>query len=284
MKAAKSPWLWTFSETYSCHFQDEVPSGFFDKTLVVIHPMMAYYRQKIDGREVPVKRTITGVTDDDTKDATLVKTFKDMAIKIILQASSNPVHEVHEFTDCCASQYKGKHSFLDISERSHPKVVRNYFETSHGKSVCDQLGAIVKQSCYKAVVSGTTIIENARDLFNFRTSKVTVSKTFKPGDLSLSKHKFVFVDRITKREKTDVNTVGGTRKLHAVKQEKRHMINVKSLSCCCRCHCGQVCSNIEFVSSWECRDVGFVSATQSTLNHISILQLIHYSTYLWSQD
>ena len=44
-----------------------------------------------------------------------------------------------------AAQYKGgKKSFADISLRSQPSVCRHFFETSHGKNICDGLGDIVK--------------------------------------------------------------------------------------------------------------------------------------------
>jgi len=32
-----------FSENYSCVFQSDVQSGFFDRNQVTVHPMMCYY-------------------------------------------------------------------------------------------------------------------------------------------------------------------------------------------------------------------------------------------------
>ena len=50
------------------------------------------------------------------------------------------------------SQIQREMAFADISLRKRPPVTHNYFETSHGKNVCDGLGATVKNACYRAVV------------------------------------------------------------------------------------------------------------------------------------
>ena len=41
-----------YSENYSCHFQHEVQSAFFEPTQVTIHPMMLYYKKKIQDQDV----------------------------------------------------------------------------------------------------------------------------------------------------------------------------------------------------------------------------------------
>lgn len=51
--------------------------------------------------------------------------------------------------------------------RKKPTVIRNYFETSHGKNVCDGLGATVKNACYHAILSNRKVIGNADDVYKF---------------------------------------------------------------------------------------------------------------------
>ena len=41
------------------------------------------------------------------------------------------------------------------------------FETSHGKSVCDGLGAVVKNACAKAVLTEKAVISDAKPLLKF---------------------------------------------------------------------------------------------------------------------
>ena len=144
-----------FSENYGCLFQSEVQSGFFDRNQVTIHPMMVYYKVKEEdgAREALVKHAIIGISKDNKHDADAVLEFEKRAIDIVERDSGMQVKEIHQWTDGCAAQYKGKKSFADISLRNQPSVCRNFFETSHGKNVCDGLGAIVKNSCYQAVIS-----------------------------------------------------------------------------------------------------------------------------------
>lgn len=76
-------------------------------------------------------------------------------------------------------------------------MVRNFYETSHGKSVCDGLGAIVKNSCYQAVLSRKEIIKNANDLFEFCQKKLKINGKFmigKDGMKYFSKREFIFIN------------------------------------------------------------------------------------------
>lgn len=151
-----------FSENYSCVFQNEVQSRFFDRTQVVIHPMMLYYTVGV----IAVKHAIIGITEEVTKDVDTVQAFEEVAISKFHEMNED-LTEVHEWTDGCAAQYKGKRSFRNISQRKSPLIIRNFFETSHGKSVCDGLGAIVKNSCSKAVLSEKAVICNAKSLYDY---------------------------------------------------------------------------------------------------------------------
>ena len=44
---------------------------------------------------------------------------------------------VYEWTNGSAAQYKARVSFADISCETELTIYRNFFETSHGKNVCD---------------------------------------------------------------------------------------------------------------------------------------------------
>ena len=80
-----------FSENYKCLFQNEVQSAFFDQTLVTIHPIMCYYRQKVEDL---FKYSITCITDDLKYDSTLVKVFEDRSFAIIEeQQRFDPIYQ-----------------------------------------------------------------------------------------------------------------------------------------------------------------------------------------------
>ncbi len=102
--------------------------------------MMVYYRKDVS----LIKHAIIVISDDPIHDAKGVKRFEALAVDLIEKSLVNKLEAVHCFSDGCAAQYNGKTALLHISE--YPITLQhNYFETSHDKSVCDGLGAIVKK-------------------------------------------------------------------------------------------------------------------------------------------
>ncbi len=249
-----------FAESYTCRFQGEVQSAFFDQNQVVLHPMMAYYKQTTDDGSLLVKHAIIGVTDDSHKDAFGVKAFEDAAVELIQRDMGRPPTHLHEFTDGCASQYEGKSAFYDISvSPSTVYVTRNFYETSHGKSVCDGLGAVVKGSFYQAVISGNEIICNATELFKYCEKKLQVPPPGKlvstpDGSKHVIKKEFILVRKENiKRSRPTVNVVKGTRQFHSVRNTRQplHLLT-RQLSCYCDgCRADHPeCDNSSYVDNW----------------------------------
>ena len=199
-----------YSENYSCRFQHEVESAFFEPTQVTIHPMMLYYRKKIQDQLITVKHAVIGVSNDSRHDSHGVKVFEEKALNIALKEVPS-LKAVHQWTDGAASQYKGKTSFAEISSQ-HLRLTRNFFETSHGKSVCDGLGAIVKTACFRAVLSEKAVISDATALSTF--CKAHLEHDFKvSGSQEYSKREYVVVDKdqvIRNRPEAEAKTIKGT--------------------------------------------------------------------------
>jgi hypothetical protein len=242
-----------FSENYGCVFQSEVQSGFFDRNQVTVHPMMAYYKVIEEGEEErTVKHAIIGISEDNKHDADAVVEFENKALEIV--SKEIDITEVHEWTDGCAAQYKGKKSFADISLRRGTKIYRNYFETSHGKNVCDGLGAIVKNSCYQAVISSRKVIGNAQDVYDHCEQKLTTVKADE-DERTISKRQFILVSGIKRdRPETQVDTMKGTRKIHAVRNTGHdYKLQTRKLSCyCLNCsdNSGE-CNHVDYCHEWE---------------------------------
>ena len=82
---------------------------------------------------------------------------------------------MHEFTDGCASQYKSRHCFGNLSFGKVDfgyEIIRNYFETSHAKGVQYAAGGSIKNQADYAVARGKEIIQNAHDLYDFSQTNV----------------------------------------------------------------------------------------------------------------
>ena len=265
-----------YAESYQCVFREEVQSAFFDPNSVTIHPMMAYYRMP-NGQMM--KHAIIGVSDVDSKDATGVIGFENTALGI-LKDHIPDLKAVHEFTDGCAAQYKGRNSFCDISNRTNIKLDRNYFETSHGKSVCDGLGSTVKNSAYWAVVSGKAVISTAKDFFTFCRENLTKPpKEVNQGTSSYISHReFIFTEKDLAFKRPDVKPIKGTRALHAVTNtQEPHKIMKRNLSCFCPpCMSDEgemECVSRQYVEPWVAHKVE-LKKHPSLLNHqlVSLLK------------
>lgn len=240
-----------FAENYKCSFQNEVQSAYFDQNLVTIHPFMNYYRKKIDDKEILVKHTIIGISNDFKHDSNLVRVFEDKAMGIIMKKID--VESVKQWTDGCAAQYKSKVGFSYLSQRKY-KLSRIFFETSHGKNVCDGLGAIVKNSCYRAMLTGK-VIGNASDMFNHCNQTLAHELLINEKDNTGTIREFIYISKneVDRTHIPDVSTLVGTRKLHSIRNTGTPLtVESRNLSCfCVGCLSASQCENIDYVESWK---------------------------------
>ena len=155
--------------------------------------------------------------------------------------------------------------FLEISETELP-MERSFFETSCGKNVCDGLGAIVKNSCFYAMLTGK-VIANAHEVYAY--SQEMLSHGDKGSSpMTVSRNNFIFAEKVSIiRSPSSLMNLTGTRKLHAVRNtDRKNILETRNLSCFCdSCTTGQgECSNREYVQLWEERKLKFTKETDSS--------------------
>jgi hypothetical protein len=112
--------------------------------------MMIYYKIKEEegeNKETLVKHAIVGISEDNKHDADAVLEFEKQALDIVSKDIHIQIKEIHQWTDGCAAQYKGKKSIADISLRNKPSVCRfDFFRPVMVKTFVTVLGAIVKKT------------------------------------------------------------------------------------------------------------------------------------------
>ena len=148
---------------------------------------------------------------------------------------------------------------------SHIPVIRNYFETSHGKGVCDGLGAVVKNACFRAVISGKTVIGDALSLYSFAHTKFAHGPTSK--DKLISKWDVVYVnDACHDRPHVEADVMKGCRKFHSVSSTGNdYQIKTRCLTCYCDgCMNDNECKNKEWVGPWDTRNMTLKAAAEKT--------------------
>ena len=230
-----------FAEDYIISHQDQPQNAYWDQDHVTIHPVFAAYKHKTS--DALIKHSFICISDDNKHDHHAVHAFKSMVLKSLQDEGVN-ITAVVEFTDGAASQYKGKGAFADIaySEKDFGFTVERVFsETSHGKGICDGLGAIVKHNTTRAVLQRQTVINGPYDMFKFAKEKLEdVGRSTYDSRSSLyqnSKRTFLWVPSSEiQRERPErmIKTVQGTRKLHAISSTgSLSKLKVRDLACFC---------------------------------------------------
>ena len=187
-------------------------------------------------------------------------------------------------------------AFAILSQRALKgdlKARRNYFETSHGKSVCDGLGAIVKNSAHQAVVSGRKIIASAADLYKHCLESLSHETKSTKNEKEMSIRDFMYLERSSLQrviEGTDVQTLKGTRKIHVTEGSgMKYGLLTRELSCYCpSCITGTAgCDN---VPPWETRQLEPVAAENAVptciiftkyIKSIYIQTISNFRSFLW---
>ncbi len=129
-------------------------------------------------------------------------------------------------------------------------------------------------------VMGHNIIGNAADMYKFCCTKVAQEPkpVVKPGqEPYISIREFVFVDgNDVQRDRSiraDVQTLVGTRKLHAVQTTSTTLkLLTRNLSCYCPfCAMGDSskCSNREFIGPWEARHMRLSSTVKAPVGKVT---------------
>lgn len=252
-----------FAENYSCGIQDEVQAYHWSQAQVTIHPTMAYINASLEVSPEPTHtEAVFIITDDPKHDAAAVETFMKVTNTHLKQKYD--LQAVTQFSDCCAAQYRGKTSFADASftKQDHDlDLTRHYFESSHGKSAADGLGAIVKHNATAAVTRRQVKIRNAEEFHQYCISNLqqvgqSVFQSRTEAYKQASRAFFFVASSDIKRNRPDreVAPVKGTMKVHSVAPTGvPYNIRIRELSCfCTHCRFGQgLCDNEGLVGGWE---------------------------------
>ncbi|XP_064653111.1 uncharacterized protein LOC135503466 [Lineus longissimus] len=235
-----------------------------DKPQATIHPVMAFINKGNDHRPFTHKAALIFISDEKKHDADAVATYMSIAYPYLRKEYG--VTHVEEFSDCCAAQYRCGKSFADFSFYEHDfavSVQHNYFESSHGKSSADGLGAVVKHRATVAVTRRQATIRNAEELYQFCVTNFSdVGQSCFPAErkkYTSSARKFFYVkkeDKEHQRPSRAVKSVPGTMKIHCLKPTGQpYQIETRILLCFCQtCAINPavgVCDNREYVGEWK---------------------------------
>ena len=179
-----------FAENYTFLVQDAAQSFHWNNEQATLHPIVVYHK---DVNNELAHTSYIYISDVLKHDHTAVHTMMSDLVPNLKDTLPHPLHKVHYFTDGCAGQYKSYKALNNLIYHKQDfgvDAVWHYFATSHGKSACDGIGAVVKYQARRASlqrVSSNQIL-TARDLFNFSKESITKVNTLWLDGSEVSKH------------------------------------------------------------------------------------------------
>ncbi|XP_070532795.1 uncharacterized protein [Ptychodera flava] len=227
-----------FGENYNCHFQDEAQSAHWSYQQATIHPIVAYYRCQESECDKTVRESCMFVSSDTKHDYHAVQHFLVLAVEYLRSKGIEIEHQVH-FSDGSPTQYKSKVPFCDASHGSTDfgcTVEKHFFGSRHGKGPCDGEIGVLKKRAVTAVKSRQVIIANAEDLYEYGKDHLSLPKEENSHDHKRRKFFFVGADVIdrSRKERTDVKAIPGTRSLHCFKGIQPYVVATRERSCFCQ--------------------------------------------------
>ena len=235
-----------FAENYSCKGERMTQSSYWNPTQVTLHPVVVYYRDATDGE---VKhRTLIYISSQNKHNATMVIAIIKslMLVDIVDIIKDQKITHCNYVTDGPSSQYRNRFQAFIVSIHKEAFGITcswHFFETGHGKCVCDGVGGVMKRTADQATKHGE-MITNGAEFFSWaETIKSKMSFVY------ISKAAYLVSEKDMKGLELALKPIPGTMDLHCMKPDEGKLgsINYMTISCTCddcRGNKLHVCSNV----------------------------------------
>ncbi|XP_070549829.1 uncharacterized protein [Ptychodera flava] len=207
-----------FAQNYNCINQDEIQSAHWTNVQVTLHPIVTFYNCTNCTTDHTIQEALVFISDDLTHDTHAVQHFITLANSHLSEHRDVTIEKQIQFSDGCASQYKSKGAFCDLSycrSENGFAVERHFFGSQHGKGPCDGDAGTVKTTVRQALVAHKVVVGNGKQIYSFCHEKLT-----KDG-LCTNRQSFLLVPNdVIERNRLTRNvtkSVQGTRQLLAVR-------------------------------------------------------------------
>lgn len=215
-----------FSENYTCTSYEEVQSAFWNKSMVTIHPMVAYYRNTANQL---LHKSFAIISDELSHNASAVLAFIQHIIPILKELIPDMIF-IHYISDSPTSQYRNKYMFnviADHQSRFQIGASWQYFEAGHGKGPCDGVGAVAKRMADNAVKREKHVIQDAKGFFQWASTST-----------SSIQYEWVGREKIAQSDneikQMNLQPIKGTMGLHAIFALSDSLVATRKGSCFCQ--------------------------------------------------
>ena len=240
-----------FAKNITCYSQREVQAGFYDHTLVSLHPSVCFHRCENQTCNKLVRHEIIHLSPILNHNAAAFKVFHRDTVKMIESATGLNFGLIVNVTDQAPSQYKNRNAFLFTSEY-HKPVIHMFLGARHGKFYSDSAAGRFLQFLRRQIASERVHISCAQDVASVAEKSYATPKLNK-GECQHFRISINLVQRIMKIGDRSICAVG-TREFHVIRNTGiPGLIQTRNICCLCQsCLTGNgSCKNPEFWEEWS---------------------------------
>ena len=246
-----------FAQNYQCRYDTEIQDNYWTGTQVTIHGLINYYTCPNEECKKVVTDYLVHISDDMKHDSFVSRAAQKKSGDYLLSKYLD-INLLVQFSDNCASQYKSRRPFAEMSRNPIP-IVRIFFGEKHGKGAVDGLFGRIKNwidynvRCKQFVVStAEEFLQVCQDNYVLKTTHRTENC---PLDHVFIKFDFLYPRDIRRKQDCDLEQgIPGTRSFYMVKNTPNMLeLKVKHVPCVCRgCLFDDgPCINEEFSDPWQ---------------------------------
>ncbi|XP_058803484.1 uncharacterized protein LOC131671234 [Phymastichus coffea] len=214
-----------FAENYAFICQNSTQGFYFNNTNATLFTATLYYKEQA-AMDLKVE-CFCVISETSIHQAYSVNIFMEAIINDI-KSRFSWITKIIYFSDGAPTQFKNKNHFGNLCYHEKDfglKIVSyNFFATSHGKSACDGIGAVVKRIARKASKQRVQIL-NAKQMHDYLSTKESKIKILYVDDSAVEARGKSLAKRFS-----SAKTVKDTRQYHFFEPIDQKTMKVKFYS------------------------------------------------------
>ena len=250
-----------FAKNITCYAQQEVQAGFYDHTLVTLHPSVVFFKCKNCCKKT-VRLEVINLSKILSHNASGFNKFHKDAVMIAEAAAGSRFKVVVNVTDQAPNQYKNRNSFLFTSKNKRP-LIHFFLGSRHGKLWSDQASGRFLLFLRQAIASERVHVASAKDIATFAQEHYA-TPTLDSDQCQHFRIKINLVTRIPTLNSALSVTAERTRDIHMLRNTGTEgIILTRTIGCLCLpCISGQPqCVYPEYYKAWDKHSVSESNST-----------------------
>ena len=243
-----------FAMNFSNWYQDEVQSAYWNGTQTTIHATINFFKCPREGCNDIVTLALVHISDDLKHNSFMTRAAQNMTFKYLVEIGV-PLKLILQFCDNCASQYKSRRPFAELS-RLALEIIRIYFREKHGKSYADALFGRLKAWMSYNIKSRHFVVADAQDFFKYCVQFYQTPKLNNCCQHYRVQFQFIRPSDVRRHQDCDLDSrIEGTQSIYSVRNTAEPLqLKVRHVPCLCP-PCirddGEDCLNGDYTDPWQ---------------------------------